>query len=290
MNLDLPSLLDLARSVADQAEQQLRTLAPGQITAKGDRGMVTDVDLAIERQARETLLHQAPGIGFFGEEEGGSTDAETYWIIDPVDGTANFIRDLPLCGISLALVHHGVPVLGVIRLPLLNRAYWAADNLGAWRDGRRIRASDATTLPEAMIAIGDYGTGPDGPERNRVALSIQAHLAEQAQRVRMFGSAAVDLALVADGSIDACITLGNHDWDMAAGTVIAREAGAVVMDTDGSPHTPASVTTIATAPGLRDAVLGILRTTTTGTRYMTGARQSEAAMRRVLSPEPADTA
>ncbi|MFF1712254.1 inositol monophosphatase family protein [Streptomyces sp. NPDC058268] len=272
MSLDLPPLLDLARSVTGRAEQQLRDLTVGQITAKGDRDMVTNVDLAIERQARETLLHQAPGIGFFGEEEGGSTDIETYWIIDPVDGTANFIRSLPLCGISLALVHQGVPVLGVIHLPFLNRRYWAATKLGAFRDGHPIHPSAAKTLPEAMIAIGDYGTGPDAPERNRVSLTIQAHLAEQAQRVRMFGSAAVDLALVADGTIDACITLGNHDWDMAAGVAIAREAGAVVMDTDGSPHTPAAITTIATAPALRDAVLDILRTTTAGSRYAAGDR------------------
>ncbi|MCX5078653.1 hypothetical protein OHA84_36860 [Streptomyces sp. NBC_00513] len=125
-----------------------------------------------------------------------------------------------------------------------------------------------------MIAVGDYGTGLDGPERNRVALATHAHLAEQAQRVRMLGSAAVDLALVADGTLDATITLGNHDWDMAAGVVLAREAGAIVMDTDGSPHTPASLTTIATTPGLRDALLDILKTTTTGTPWAATAAES----------------
>lgn len=267
MSPELPALLDLARSVTERAEQQLRDLTPDLITAKGDRDMVTNVDLAIEREARKALLNGAPGIGFVGEEEGGDVDADTHWIIDPVDGTANFIRGLPLCGISLALVHHGVPVLGVIHLPLIGRRYWAAQGMGAYRDGRRISAAATSTLPEALIAVGDYGTGPDGPERNRVALAIHAHLAEQAQRVRMLGSAAVDLALVADGTLDATITLGNHDWDMAAGVVLAREAGGVVMDTDGSPHTPESLTTIATAPGLRDAVLGILATTTAGTPW-----------------------
>ncbi|MGC0379901.1 inositol monophosphatase family protein [Streptomyces sp. SAI-129] len=267
MSPELPALLDLARSVTERAEQQLRDLTPDLITAKGDRDMVTNVDLAIEREARKSLLDGAPGIGFVGEEEGGDTDADTHWIIDPVDGTANFIRGLPLCGISLALVHHGVPVLGVIHLPLIGRRYWAAQGLGAFRDGRRISAAGTSTLSEAMIAVGDYGTGPDGPERNRVALAIQAHLAKKAQRVRMLGSAAVDLAFVADGTLDATITLGNHDWDMAAGVVLAREAGAVVMDTDGSPHTSASLTTIATAPGLRDAVLDIVAAPTRGTPW-----------------------
>ncbi|MEW1760461.1 inositol monophosphatase [Streptomyces cyaneofuscatus] len=267
MSPDLPALLDLARSVTARAEQQLRDLTPDLITAKGDRDMVSNVDLAIEREARQALLEGAPGIGFVGEEEGGDTGAATYWIIDPVDGTANFIRGLPLCGISLALVHHGVPVLGVIHLPLIGRRYWAAQGLGAYRDGHRISAAGTSTLPEAMIAFGDYGTGPDGPHRNRVALAIQAHLAEKAQRVRMLGSAAVDLALVADGTLDATITLGNHNWDMAAGVVLAREAGAVVMDTDGSPHTPDSLTTIATAPGLRDAVLDLVAAPTAGTPW-----------------------
>ncbi|MFI1700352.1 inositol monophosphatase family protein [Streptomyces bobili] len=267
MSPELLALLDLARTVTERAEQQLRDLTPDLIIAKGDRDMVTNVDLAIEREARTALLDGAPGIGFVGEEEGGDTGADTHWIIDPVDGTANFIRGLPLCGISLALVHHGVPVLGVIHLPLIGRRYWAAQGLGAYRDGQRISAAGTSTLPEAMIAVGDYGTGSDGPDRNRVALAIQAHLAEKAQRVRMLGSAAVDLAFVADGTLDATITLGNHDWDMAAGVVLAREAGAVVMDTDGSPHTPASLTTIATAPGLRDAVLDIVAATTKGTPW-----------------------
>jgi myo-inositol-1(or 4)-monophosphatase len=271
---DLHALLDHARQVTDQAEQQLRTRRPSRIEAKGDRDMLTDVDLAIERLARDALPRRAPGTGFLGEEEGGRTDMETYWIIDPVDGTANFIRGLPLCGISLALVHQGAPVLGVISLPFLDRRYWAADGLGAWRNGRPIRAASTSELSEAMIAVGDYGTGDGAGERNRTAIAVHARLAPAAQRVRMLGSAAVDLALVADGSIDASITLGNRSWDMAAGAVIARAAGALVIDSDGTDHTLASRATIAVAPALRASILDVLDAATADASHPPSGRSS----------------
>lgn len=235
MNPDLPALLDLARHVVDTADTHLRAHRPGRVSAKGDRDVVTDIDVTIERSTRETLLREAPGTGFLGEEEGHHGNADTTWVLDPVDGTANFIRDLPLCGISLALLHQGTPVLGVISLPFWDRTYWAADGLGAWRNGRPIRVASTSQLADAMIAVGDYGTGTGVEARNRAALALHAQLAPAVQRVRMLGSAAVDLALVADGTLDASITLGNRSWDMAAGTVIARAAGAVVCDTDGSP-------------------------------------------------------
>ena len=113
------------------------------------------------------------------------------------------------------------------------------------------------------------GTGPDAAERNQTALAIHAGLAPRAQKVRMLGSAAADLALVADGTLDASITLGNRPWDMAAGVVIARAAGAIIMDADGSPYTLGSLATIAAAPGLAGPVFGIVRSAA-ATRYASG--------------------
>ena len=256
---DLPALLETAREAVTAASRDLRSGAAGQVTAKGDRDVVTELDIAIERRTRGFLRTRTPAIGFLGEEEGGDAGPGLCWILDPVDGTANFIRGLPLTGISLALADGEQPLLGVISLPLLGRTYWAGDGLGAWRDGHQVRASAAGSLPEAMIAVGDYGTGPDAARRNQAALAIHAALAPRAQKVRMLGSAAADLALVADGTLDASITLGNRPWDMAAGAVIARAAGAIVTDADGSPYTLGSLTTIAAAPGLSGPVLGIVR-------------------------------
>ncbi len=266
-SVDLPTLLELARSAVGHAARRLHTHTIHQIMTKGDRDVVTDLDIAIERRTRDFLHRHTPAIGFLCEEEGGDSDASLQWILDPIDGTANFIRSLPLVGISLALTDGAQPLLGVIGLPLLNRTYWAAIGLGAWRNGQPIRPSSVHRLPEAMIAIGDYGTGREAAERNQVALAIHAALAPIAGKVRMLGSAAVDLTLVADGTLDASLTLGNLSWDMAAGVAIARAAGATVTDTDGSRHSMSSLTTIATAPRLAEPVLEIVRTAATGTRY-----------------------
>lgn len=264
---DLPALLDTAREAVSAAGRHLRDSTISHVTVKGDRDVVTDMDIAVERQTRDFLRKRTPAIGFLGEEEGGDIGPGLRWILDPIDGTANFVRGLPLTGISLALADGARPLLGVISLPMLGRTYWAADGLGAWRDGQPVRASSASSLPEAMIAIGDYATGADATERNQAALAFHTGLAPHAQKVRMLGSAAADLALVADGTLDASITLGNRPWDMAAGAVIARAAGAIVMDADGSPYTLGSLATIAAAPGLAGSLLAIIHPATVGTRY-----------------------
>jgi myo-inositol-1(or 4)-monophosphatase len=124
--------------------------------------MATDVDLAIERILRDELTRATPGIGVQGEEEGGPTSG-TRWVIDPVDGTANLTHDIPLTGISLALVVDEDPLLGVIALPQLDRTYWAADGLGACRDGHPIRIAGPARLDEAIVAVGDYATTTSSP-------------------------------------------------------------------------------------------------------------------------------
>ncbi|MEH1016848.1 inositol monophosphatase [Micromonospora sp. CPCC 206060] len=267
MMIDVAVLLDIALDAVHCGIQRLKTQAVQQVMAKGDRDVATDLDHTIEREILAFLAERTPSIDRFGEESGGNPATPHRWILDPIDGTLNLVHGLPLYGVSLALTDGIRPLLGVISLPALDRTYWAAPGIGAWRDGNPIAPSTVTGLPKAMIAIGDYGTGDDAPERNAVAVALHTALAPVAGKVRMLGSAAVDLALVADGTLDASITLGNRDWDMAAGVAIARAAGAAVTDTDGNPHDSRSLTTIATAPGVTGAVLRILATATTGTRY-----------------------
>jgi myo-inositol-1(or 4)-monophosphatase len=255
---NLATLLTIAQATVEHGANYLRTHRPRASTAKGDRDMVTDIDLAVERLLRNELACKAPEIGMFGEQEGGDTSG-TRWVLDPVDGTANLTHGIPLTGISLALLIGEQPVLGVIALPLLDRTYWAADGLGAFRNGHPISAAGPTILAESIVAIGDYGTGPDAVPRNATALAIHTELAPRAQRIRMLGSAALDLAWTADASLGASITLGNRTWDMAAGAIIAREAGAQVVDLDGSPHTDTSRFTIAAAPDLLEEILDTVR-------------------------------
>jgi myo-inositol-1(or 4)-monophosphatase len=242
--------------------------------------MVSDVDVTIERQIRAALRAATPHLGFLGEEEGShGPNAETRWILDPVDGTANFIRGMPLYAISLALVHQNSAVLGVISLPSLSRRYWAATGLGAWRDGQSIRPAATRSLREAMVAFGDFGTGRNTPEREQLDLAVLTRLAQQAQRTRVLGTSAIDLVFVADGSLDASITLANRSWDMAAGVVIAREAGAAVTDLDATAHTADSRTTIAATPAILDDVLALLREAAAGTSY-------DPAVRPATPPPP----
>lgn len=253
---EIDRYLSIAQSAVDLAATHVQTRRPAEIASKGDRDLVTDTDLDIERRLRGLLAAATPGIPLLGEEEGGaSPDAPVMWVLDPVDGTSNYARDLPLVGVSLALVRDNEPVLGVVALPLLGRRYWAALGRGAHRDGLAVASARTSRVDEAIIAIGDYGTGPNSQSRNAAALALHAHLAPRAHRVRMLGSAAVDLAWIADGTLDASITLGNRPWDTAAGVVIAREAGARVVDLDGSDHTTRSRCTIAAAPGLCDQIV-----------------------------------
>ncbi|MEV0003420.1 inositol monophosphatase family protein [Micromonospora sp. NPDC050980] len=268
MTHQLADLLDIARTAVQLGTRVLETAAVRQVTAKGPKDVVTDLDLSIEQQILAFLKERTPDIDRYSEEAGGDpARPRQRWVLDPIDGTVNLVHGLPLYGVSLALTDGVQPLLGVISLPTLRRTYWGAAELGAWCNNQPIAPSEARNLADAVIAIGDYGTGDDADERNAVAVALHAALAPAAGKVRMLGSAAVDLAFVADGSLDASITLGNRDWDMAAGVAIARAAGANVTDTDGTPHDLASRTTIVTAPGLTGAVLDTLRQATTGTTY-----------------------
>jgi myo-inositol-1(or 4)-monophosphatase len=231
----------------------------GTATSKGDRDMVTDLDIGIERAVRASLKQDAPDVAFLGEEEspGGSTQGLT-WALDPIDGTANLVHNLPLYAVSLALVENDAALLGIIDLPMLGRRYWAARNQGAWLDGERIHVSRRDRLAEAMVTLGDYAVGDEASAKNRLRLSVTAQLARSVLRVRMLGSAAIDLAWLAEGKTDACIILSNQPWDTAAGVVIAAEAGAQVVDLDGSPHTMRSKATIAAPPGLIAEILDLM--------------------------------
>jgi myo-inositol-1(or 4)-monophosphatase len=253
------ALLAVAHDAVDAAHDILLTRAPGQLTAKGDRDMASEVDFAIERQLRDLLQRRTPGIGFLGEENGrtGAT-GDLVWTLDPVDGTANFVHGSPLCGISLGLLDGPHPILGVIDLPFLGTRYSAAVGQGAFRGKAPIHVSTTTALEQAIVAIGDYAVGRDAADGNRHRLAITARLASTVQRVRMHGSAAIDLAWLAGGAVDAVIIMSNKPWDTAAGAIIAAEAGARVSDTDGISHSIRSRATLAANPGILPAIIDLV--------------------------------
>ena len=253
---DYADLLPVAHEAVDLARDIMRSMQPGVLTAKGDRDMASEVDYAIEQRVRDLLATRTPDIGFLGEEEGATDDdAELMWALDPVDGTVNFIHGSPLCAVSLGLIHQKCAVVGVIDLPFLGDRYFAAEKCGAHVNGKKVSASKTASLRDAVVAIGDYAVGAGAAEKNLPRFALTEALASRVQRIRMHGTAALDFAWLAAAKVDAVIMLSNKPWDTAAGVVLAREAGAVVLDSDGSDHSFESVATVACAPALRVPLL-----------------------------------
>lgn len=182
-----------------------------------------------------------------------------YWVLDPVDGTSNFVHGLPLCGTSLGLIVDKTPVLGIVDLPFLAERFTATRGGGAFLNGERIHASTTNTLSAAIIGMGDYAVGPDAETKNRPRFAIAAALAARAERVRMFGSAAIDLTWTAAGRLDGSVMLSNKPWDVAAGVIIAREAGVQVFDIDGTDHTLDAQATITATSGITDELSDLVR-------------------------------
>jgi myo-inositol-1(or 4)-monophosphatase len=239
----------------------VRTSTPHEVTEKSDRDIVTDVDIKVEQEVRAYLRRLTPECGFLGEEEGQSGDDEYTWTLDPIDGTSNFAHGVPLSAVSLAPVRDGRPIVAEITAPFLDLHYSAVTGQGSFVNGNRMRASRTSELSKAIVSIGDYAVGADAEAKNQRRLRLTTILAERVERVRMFGSAALDLAWVAEGRTDASVILANKPWDTAAGVLLAREAGAAVLDSVGEPHTFQSLDTIVTCPGLADAVVSLVRET-----------------------------
>ena len=232
----------------------------GELIGKGDRDFATDVDLRIESEIRASLTQDAPQIPFLGEEENGEErpGAQARWVLDPIDGTINFARDSPLCSISLSLVIAGQPVLGIVDAPLLGERFIARQGEGAYLNGTRISVAEVAGLREAIVGVADFRVGVGSEEENRVHLAALARLARESLRVRMLGSAALDLAWLAAGRLNATLMLSNLPWDVTAGLLLVREAGGVVFDYDGSQHDADSRYTLASVPSLVEPVRRII--------------------------------
>ncbi|HEY7255752.1 MAG TPA: inositol monophosphatase family protein [Solirubrobacterales bacterium] len=255
-------MLLAAERAVDSGVQELRggRAHIGALIAKGDRDFATDVDLQVESVVRASLAAATPEIPLLGEEGGvDRTAAGPRWVLDPIDGTINFSKDSPLCAISLSLVVDGQPVLGIVDTPFLGERFVARAGGGAYLNGVRIGVSEVATLEEAVVALADFKVGVGSEEENRVHLALVHRLARECLRVRMHGSAALDLAWLAAGRVHVTAMLSNLPWDVTAGLLLVREAGGAVYDFDGSPHDAASRFTIASHPTLVERVGALVR-------------------------------
>jgi histidinol-phosphatase len=208
-----------------------------QISTKPDRSLVTQADKAIEQRLRERILDAFPGHGLVGEEYGTeSADASVRWYIDPIDGTHNFVRGVPLFGTLLAVERDGVRQVGIISAPALRERWYARRGGGAWAQGphdpapRRIRVSGVRSLEDAQLLYGSSAS----IERSGRAPGFR-ELRHDVWRERGFGDF-WGYALVAEGAAEAMVEMGVNPWDLAAPEVVVEEAGGLLTDLDGQPR------------------------------------------------------
>ncbi len=223
---------------------------------KAAKDFVTEVDLTSEAALKRALSAKTPDIGFFGEESGGDKlDRGRVWIADPLDGTINYATGSPLCGVMLALLDEGEPVLSVIDLPFLGHRLDARAGAGARMNGERIVVADVSCLAEGIISMGDafHRTGP----RHAAFLDLTASVHREALRFRSVGSAAVNWSWLAAGQIQGVIVAHNNAYDVVPGHILAREAGAVVSDYAGDPLQLKSNGAMACVPGARGELLAL---------------------------------
>jgi len=257
---DAPRLLLAAEQAVDLAAAAMRhgRFHVGALIAKSGRDFATPVDFEIERLVRTHLRAATPGIPFLGEEEGGpDLMADAIWVLDPIDGTANYTDGSPLCSISLALVHRGQPVLAIVDAPLLGERFVALAGAGAFRNGAHIAVA-RRELGDPLVALSDFAFGHKHRDTNPLRLAVIAELVRRKMRLRIHGSVALDLAWLACGRMSATIALSNIPWDVSAGVLLAREAGALVVDYDGSDHGPDASFTLAVAPAARATLLDVV--------------------------------
>ena len=198
-----------------------------QASTKGPGDFVSRADLRAEETIREALMTARPTYGFFGEEgkEIEGEDPTRRWIVDPLDGTTNFLHGLPHWAVSIALEHKGQVVAGVIYDPVKDELFFAEKGEGAWMNEQRIRVSGRSRMIESIFATGLPFAGRADPP---ATLKDLGRLLPACAGVRRFGAAALDLAYVAAGRYDGFWERGLNPWDMAAGLIILREAGAFV--------------------------------------------------------------
>jgi myo-inositol-1(or 4)-monophosphatase len=248
--MDRPAqLLALAVSVARSASDLANRMRAAGVDAVATKSTATDVvtaaDRAVEQHVRAELERARPGDAVFGEEYGGGQDRSAVrWILDPIDGTVNYLYDLPQYAVSLAAEVDGVVVAGVVRNAATGREWTAILGGGAFCGPRRLAASGATDLGQALVGTG-FGYAA---ERRRHQARVLAGLIGDIRDIRRLGAASIDLCLVAEGTLDAYYEKGLNAWDHAAGGLVAAEAGALVTGLDGAPPGPDMV--IAAPAGL----------------------------------------
>jgi len=251
--------IDVRLATATAVIRQAGELAAGYFSrrtdltreTKGPQDFVSIADREVEKVIRTRLGDAFPADGFLGEESGGVAD-ERCWVVDPIDGTNNFLRGLPLWGVSIAYATAGEPVIGLIYLPCVGRLYSAVSGQGAWCNGVPIRASGIGDLAEAPVLVGlSRRTSPD------LSVGMIETALGGGSALRCLGTCVVGLAMVAEGTADAYYEAHVQAWDCLAGLLIVREAGGRTNDVPAPVMLVQGGPLLAAAPGLFDRLAAV---------------------------------
>ena len=262
MSLNLHPMVNVAVKAARAAGSLINRAALDiesvRVSQKKANDFVTEVDQAAEAVIIETLLQAYPGHGILAEESGnqhGARDSEFIWIIDPLDGTTNFIHGLPTYCVSIALAVRGKVEQAVVYDPTRNDLFTATKGRGAFLNDRRIRVSKRTQLKEALVSTGfPYREGDDFDQY----LVMMGEVMRRTAGLRRPGAAALDLAYVAAGYTDAFFEKGLQPWDVAAGSLLVTEAGGLVGNFTGESEFLEQNECMAGSPRVYGQLVGVL--------------------------------
>jgi myo-inositol-1(or 4)-monophosphatase len=232
---DFSGLLESCQKAAQAGAAELLAWR-GRFSAreKSARDMVTDADLASQRAVQGVIRAAYPDHGFLGEEspDPGQLALPYCWVVDPLDGTTNYVHGFPCFAVSIALVAEGSLVAATILDPIAQECYTASLGAGSFLNGQPIRVSDVRTLDQALVAV----SFPPCPQPNSPDIRAFLRVSPLCQAVRRTGSAALNLAYVACGRLDAHWAHQIHSWDSAAGALLVAEAGGIVRSYAGGPY------------------------------------------------------
>jgi myo-inositol-1(or 4)-monophosphatase len=252
-------MMQAARKAARHLVRDFGELEHLQVSVKGPGDYVSAADRRSEQILRQELTRARPGFGLLLEESGaiGDREADHRWIVDPLDGTTNFLHAVPHFAISIGLERQGELVAGVVYDPIKDEMFAAEKGAGAYLNDRRLRVSRRSELPTCLI-----GTGIpvlDWPGRKQGFTVQLDRLSSEVAGIRRLGTASLDLAYVAAGRFDGFWEYDLKPWDMAAGIVLVREAGGLVGRLDGDPHLLGRGTLIASNPAVYERLAELLR-------------------------------
>jgi myo-inositol-1(or 4)-monophosphatase len=229
-------MITAMRKAARGVQRDFGEIANLQVSVKGPGNYVTAADKRCEKIIREELEKARPGYSFLMEESGSvaGSDADHRWIIDPIDGTTNFIHSIPFFALTVALERKGDLLAGVTYNPISDELFTAERGQGAFLNNRRLRVAARKTLADIVVAWGIPNIGDE--DRHGLFQREVAQIQPKVAAIRQLGSAALELAYVAAGRIDVMQGRGLNPWDNAAGILMVREAGGVTMSAEGEKH------------------------------------------------------